>query len=218
MYKFIEELEGKFLNNVIFSFERFEDIEILLREQWAGLFSNYLSFLRNKQDEAEIINSISKLEMVTEQMNKMINEVGKKILNGDDEYTNIISEQRNKFFKYYATEMIKNFNVNSNTFYNFDESIEIANFLLSNYLEKDKDNITEDKKSKYCSIKKEFITKLNDEIKTITDKLVLISIDYYKTYKIYQEDIKPLINNEDSYKEDFVKCLASEIEINFAAF
>jgi len=85
VYEFIEEIESKFINNNICTFEKFEDIERWLKGQWSGLFYKYLSELKERKSEEQILDSITKLDKLTENINNMMNEVGKKVFsnNGD---------------------------------------------------------------------------------------------------------------------------------------
>lgn len=106
IYEFIEEAESQFKNNNICSFERFKDIASWLREQWSGLFYIYLAELRKKESDKKMLDSISKLEMLSENITKMINEVGKTVLGANGEYDKILKEQSKKLIEFYSERIV----------------------------------------------------------------------------------------------------------------
>lgn len=69
IYEFVEQLEGLPKNNPIQTFESSEEIVQFLKEQWAGLFQNYLQDQRRLKE----INLLHGLENTANTLNQLIN-------------------------------------------------------------------------------------------------------------------------------------------------
>lgn len=102
IFEFVDEASTHYSNNATFLFDKFDDIVDILKEQWSGLFYNYLTQLQEKNENEKMIDSISKLEAVTNNIHNMLNTVGRKVLGDDEEYESIIKEQARKLVSFYA--------------------------------------------------------------------------------------------------------------------
>lgn len=212
VYEFIEEAENSFKNNNICSFEKFDDIESWLREQWAGLFHKYLTELRTKKENNKVISYISRLELVTENMSKMINEVGKKVLAESDEYHKITTEQLLNKLKLHAEMIADNFNIINKV--REDDGKKLFNLLLYDYLYNEEFNAAETINEFPFLITeagKEYLRSLKS-FKDLRDKIQVFEnppppIPFGKTYKLYQFEIRPIIENNPDFKKVFEQYL-----------
>ena len=79
VFRFIRSIR-RYSNVVINTFKRTSDIKEYLANQWAGYFLNYLELRRENKKNKEIENSLSLLKRNIDQINLMVDEVGKKLL------------------------------------------------------------------------------------------------------------------------------------------
>jgi hypothetical protein len=105
VFKFIDLVSTKALK----TFERIEEIESYLKDQISGMFYLYLETLKSKDRQDEIFDTVSELKNLTSNMNEIIKEVGKKIIE-PEKYEEIIENQYNVVLKYF--------------FYDFDQIVE----------------------------------------------------------------------------------------------
>ena len=63
VFEFIDQIVSQKRNNQICEFDKFEDISNWLRDQWAGLFFEYL---RNRQDQKVLFNISSKIDELSQ--------------------------------------------------------------------------------------------------------------------------------------------------------
>ena len=86
VFRFIMSIRS-YPNVVINTFRKTSDIKDYLSGQWAGCFLHYLELLRSDKKNTEIENSLVTLKKNIEQINLMVDEVGKKLL-GETEVKN----------------------------------------------------------------------------------------------------------------------------------
>ena len=95
IFKLIDEIHNKPNNNPIYSFEKYSEVEEWLREQWAGLFKDFLTKRGNIKRFESLQKQIQNLENLNEtfknylesllkenkstESNKLINEENKKL-------------------------------------------------------------------------------------------------------------------------------------------
>ena len=70
----------RYPNVVINAFKKSSDIKEYLANQWAGYFLNYLELRRENIRNKEIEDSLGLLKKKIDQINLMVDEVGKKLL------------------------------------------------------------------------------------------------------------------------------------------
>lgn len=61
IFRFIEEIHKQFSNNIIYEFEKFEDVKNWLKNQWAGLFYEYLTSKKQISEIGSLSERISDL-------------------------------------------------------------------------------------------------------------------------------------------------------------
>lgn len=94
VFRFIKEVK----NIIILPIQEFEksaDIKEFISKQWADMFKNYLSSLRNETENKKIENSVNEMKSLIQKMDIMLDSVGKNVLSKEnpEEYKNIINQQ-----------------------------------------------------------------------------------------------------------------------------
>ena len=97
IFGFIEEIHGQFSNNIICEFEKFDDIKIWLKNQWAGLFYEYLITKKQINEIGNLSDKISDLDDVSNTLKNYL----EKILEVSDikEAKKIISKEKERLQK-----------------------------------------------------------------------------------------------------------------------
>lgn len=228
IYEFIEEAENQFKNNNICAFDKFEDIASWLREQWAGIFHKYLIDLRNKKHEEKILDSISKLDLVTDNINKMVNEMGKIILNNNSEYENILKEQNKKIIAFGAEQIASNIlfiDSGEDMYYldseeDFDKTVRL---LVEDLKSRNLQDLFNSKENPFYSpnnkdvqaLAKNIKFELNKQLACINEKLQVRRLHIDKTYAFYKTEIFPLLNKypflEADFKNAFKRALSQQV-------
>lgn len=143
VFRFIREIKG-IVTLPIQEFERSADIKGFISKQWADMFKNYLSSLRNEKENKKIENSVNEMKALIQKMNIMLDSVGKNVLskNNSKEYEEVVNQQEILSFCNYLVKAVS-FTILSHEIQDVDERREFITKLL-NYLEQTK-NITVDK-------------------------------------------------------------------------
>ncbi len=95
VFRFIREIKG--IGHVsITEFEKVIQIKDFLSKQWSDMFKNHLDYLKEKESDKRIVNTVDDMKLLIRQMDIMLNTVGKKILtNGsEEEYNDVKIKQR----------------------------------------------------------------------------------------------------------------------------
>lgn len=94
IFKLIDELYSQKRNNLIKEFEKFDDISTWLREQWAGLFADFLSKGNTDKDLNDLASQISDLKDV----NSVLKEYSESIMSKlqPENFENIIQSSNKK--------------------------------------------------------------------------------------------------------------------------
>jgi Domain of unknown function (DUF4062) len=113
IFRLIEEILSKPRNNPIFTFERFAQIEGWLREQWAGLFPDYLNRRSQQQQIAALSAQVDELREIGETMRRYLEVIvpkvvdpkeGEALVKTENERLNEVQTlkkvEQNAFFRY----------------------------------------------------------------------------------------------------------------------
>lgn len=94
VFRFIKEIKG-IATLPIQDFEKSSDIKEFISKQWADMFKNYLSSLREEREDKKIESSVSEMKALIQKMNIMLDSVGKNVLSKNDskEYEQVIYRQ-----------------------------------------------------------------------------------------------------------------------------
>lgn len=94
VFRFIKEIKG-IVTLPIQEFERSSDIKGFISKQWADMFKNYLSSLRNERNDKKIESSVNEMKILIQKMNIMLDSVGKNVLSKENpgEYESVVDQQ-----------------------------------------------------------------------------------------------------------------------------
>lgn len=216
IFKFIDEVE----NNAIKAFERFEEIENYLLNQWSAMFYNHLLELKNKNGREKVLSSVNNIQAITEKMNEMVEGIGKTLLKDNGQYADVITNQNKKQIEFYTIvmveEILKIFGLNTaSTIYDVtdNEIFAVSEIIYDFFYEKfqltAKDNFSMD----------EFVLKEANEnlarllkpyFEKMEENLNFVKVDFLEAFKIYNKKIKPLMENT-VYQNYFKEVLQAEL-------
>ncbi len=94
VFRFIKEIKG-IVTLPIQEFEKSSDIKGFISKQWADMFKNYLSSLRNEKEDRKIESSVNEMKALIQKMDIMLDSVGKNVLSKDNpkEYESVVNQQ-----------------------------------------------------------------------------------------------------------------------------
>lgn len=94
VFRFIKEIKG-IVTLPIQEFEKSSDIKGFISKQWADMFKNYLSSLRNEKEDRKIESSVNEMKALIQKMDIMLDSVGKNVLSKDnpEEYESVVNQQ-----------------------------------------------------------------------------------------------------------------------------
>lgn len=113
IYEFIDQIYSQKAGNQIREFDKFEDISKWLRDQWAGLFADYLRTRQDQKELSSISAKIDELSLISETLRKYTESLMKeaqsptldKII--QDESKKLEDAKRRKtFFEHYFPKLI----------------------------------------------------------------------------------------------------------------
>lgn len=94
VFRFIREIKG-IVTLPIQEFEQSSDIKGFISKQWADMFKNYLSSLRNEKENRKIEGSVNEMKTLIQKMDIMLDSVGKNVLSKENpqEYADVLNRQ-----------------------------------------------------------------------------------------------------------------------------
>lgn len=97
IFKFIEEIHNQYNNNIICDFENFDDIQNWLKNQWAGLFYDFLTDKKQIRDIGSLSDKIFDLGNMTDTLKNYL----EKLLDTSniEDAKGIISEEKERLQK-----------------------------------------------------------------------------------------------------------------------
>jgi Domain of unknown function (DUF4062) len=94
IFKMIDEIQNLPLNNPIFPFEHYHNLETWLRDQWSGLFRELLARVSNQKQIATISEEVAQLRQQNQTLKNYLEELVRKA--SPDESNNIIGRESNR--------------------------------------------------------------------------------------------------------------------------
>lgn len=92
VFEFIRNIYG--LGSIpVNEFSKIQDIKDFLSKQWSDMFKKYLNQCKESKEMETIKISVSKLESIVNQMSIMMDAIGKSVLDKNNEYKEIKSQQ-----------------------------------------------------------------------------------------------------------------------------
>lgn len=92
IFYFIDDILNKPRNNPIKQFDRYEDIESWLRDQWAGLLKDFLNRASSQKQLASLNAQVAKLAEMNKTLKRYLEEVVSKV----SPATNIVAEETHR--------------------------------------------------------------------------------------------------------------------------
>lgn len=89
IFTLVDEILSQPRNNPLKAFERYEDIETWLRDQWAGLFKEFLSRTSSQKQIASLATQVGELAQINQTMKRYLEEVVSKV----SPTTNLVAEE-----------------------------------------------------------------------------------------------------------------------------
>lgn len=208
IFKFIDVVKSK----PIKTFDRVEQIENYLQTQIAGLFYLYLDGLQKQKEVQKVLDSVQELSNISLRMNEMLNSVGKKILQNENEgeYKAVIDKQLDMIIDFFADQLSETLSLKED-----DEAIDIKleddyeqkmSEIIYNTLLKEKAVIPENKlrreRSKWINEFNETVAdRINSKLQEINIPLKIEPKQLFNVNFLYHDKVKPfLIKPEDEQK------------------
>jgi len=220
IFKFLEVVKYK----PIKTFDKVEQIESYLKNQFAGLFYLYLEGLKKQSSDNKILDTISELNNVALRMNAMLNSVGKEILGNDKkEYEKVIEKQFEIMLDFY-TERFSNSITFSNVFSSDElKEINLYEILMAIYEEaliveipKLKNWTKYDEYKDFNSqIDSQILSKVQSRISFVDKKIIIKKLDYRRLNQELQQKVLPFVKNEaDQHKliQRLINALNTELD------
>ena len=95
VFHLIDDILSQPRNNPIKQFERYEDIESWLRDQWAGLFKEFLSKRSSQKQIASLGAQVAELAQISQTMRRYLEEVVSSVSPG----TKLVDEETQRLEK-----------------------------------------------------------------------------------------------------------------------
>lgn len=96
VFKFIEEIVNSNINNAIYSFERFSEIENWLREQWAGQFRDMLNLKSQNMQLSTLTAQVNELKEISQTLKTFLETILSKIEPNNPENLVIIQQEEER--------------------------------------------------------------------------------------------------------------------------
>lgn len=216
VFRFIKSI--KTIGNIsITEFKKSGEIKSFLGKQWADMFKTYLKSLRENKDTLQVQDAIARLNTMMQQMEVMVNGLGKNVLKDEStEFDRIIMQQRQIKAREIARRMSNyltcNFSTKSKK-HNVTVLVESYRELLKNMKEEKLDlSVPDDLK-----IFKEFISNLSDNgigVSCIVNSLMELD-ELLKEFCTSDEIRDEVINNlmKSQYYDNLSK-RENEVNVN----
>lgn len=219
VFKFIDEVHQK----AIYTFEKFEDIELQLTAQWSGMFYDYLSMLKENAKDNKLLNSIDELKDVSERINSMVDEVAKTLLTKDGKYDKLAEEQNIKTIKFYTKKLLDNLKFGRLVDINKNDAFELSELIIDKIIN---GSLFVDGENRVDSVKFFLYDLVNEEINSINDYFKSINSDYeitrfevFEVIQVYNEKIYPIIKDYNNmttvFKQSLEEAILKEYSLPF---
>ena len=198
------------------TFDKVEQIESYLKNQFAGLFYLYLEGLKKQSSDNKILDTISELNNVALRMNAMLTSVGKEILGNDkEEYEKVIEKQFEimldfytekfsnsiSFLNSFSSEELKEINLNEILMAIYEEALLIEIPRLKNWTKYD------EYRDFNNNIDSQIITKVQNRISSTDSRIILKKFDYRRLNQELQHKVLPFVKDEADQNKLFQRLL-----------
>lgn len=206
IFKFLEIIKSK----PIKTFDKVEQIETYLKNQFAGLFYLYLEGLKKQSSDNKILDTISELNNVALRMNAMLNSVGKEILGNDkEEYEKVIEKQFEimldfyterfsasiAFINVFSSDELQEINLYEILMAIYEEALIVEIPRLKNWTKYD------EYKDFNSKIDNQILSKVQSRISLVDPRIILKKFDYRRLNQELQQKVLPFVKNDtDQHK------------------
>lgn len=210
----------KFINILrtqpIKTFDKVEEIESYLSNQIAGMLFVHLKELKDKKTNSEIFNSIKELKNVSDNMNAMIDAVGKKILDNNDVYRQLISIQQKSTIMLFKDTFFTSVSIKTKKPLTDNACDNIADLFISALTNNDiirKIDINSNKSDEYYSAIHEFCMYIFNEITSKFPNVTSIGFNNNidNMLHMYISTVYNTITKSPELKDEMKKLFKNEI-------
>ena len=104
VFRFIHILNEK----AIKTFENVAEIENYLSYQFAGIFNSYIKMYQDQKRNEKVLDTVNELNNVIQRMNEMVQEVGKNVIQNENDYEKVINKQANILIDFFSDVFDRN--------------------------------------------------------------------------------------------------------------
>ncbi|MRX66932.1 protein of unknown function [Flavobacterium resistens] len=220
IFKFLDIVKTK----PIKTFDKVEQIENYLKNQFSGLFYLYLEGLKKQSSDTKILDTISELNNISLRMNEMLTSVGKQILGNDkEEYEKVIKKQFEIMLDFYTEKFSSSISFVNTLSSEELKEIDLFKILMVIYNEALLLEIPRLKNwTKYeewadynKNIDQQILNKVQSDISTVDPRIILKRFDYRKLNQELKQKVLPFIKDELDQQELFkrlINALTSELD------
>lgn len=202
VFRFIREIKN--LKEIaITEFDKVFVIKDFLSKQWADMFKNYLSTLKDRKQMEQLQDSIDNMNVLIAKMEKMINAVGKKVFEGaKEEYQEVVEEQETSEIQSICFQLSKVIKIGINKAVTRRRKDHVTGFLmgltdfynkqqeLCEKLELPADEIPSD-------IAQQCLDLLNESLASQGMQVIDVKYQIYGLIDV----VSPILNTPDKYKK-----------------
>jgi hypothetical protein len=225
VFYFIESLKQK----PVKTFEKVEEIESYLGNQFSGMFFLYLKKLQEESNGQKVLDSVSELNNAVKRMDEMVSGIGKNLL-GPQDFQKIVANQQSILIGFIAEKILSFIHFKNNSFdefkYDTKETSEMALYvstLIFEYLVLMPD-LPElrglDVRKNYDDMDKAetiIIEILNQKIRAKYPTIIIEQISYHQIVWLIERRVEPVLSF-NNYREKIISALSNEIDSNILPF
>lgn len=196
------------------TFEKIEDIEHYLGNQFAGMLYLYLQQLRDEKQEEKILDSVSELKSISKRMNEMLVAVGKNVIK-EGSFEDVIFNQNKILIEFFVEQFCDNIQFKSDSNIPIATSQEAYQILKQTIL--GKENILKAANEKDWKTKWSFLEEIENKFRNdlffLDSRFQIESFNYYKIFQNYAYKILPILENDVRLQEYLDKKLFDSLEL-----
>lgn len=196
------------------TFEKIEDIEHYLGNQFAGMLYLYLQNLRDEKQDEKILDSVSELKNISKRMNEMLVAVGKNVIKGSS-FDDVIFNQNKILVEFFVEQFCDNITFRSDSDIPLSVSREVFEILKQTILSKENIlNVAKEKDfQKMWSNLGTIESKFKSDLLFLDSRLQIDSFNYYKIFKNYAHKILPILDSDVRLQEYLDTKLFASLEL-----
>lgn len=210
VFRFINILKGI----AIKTFEKIEDIETYLGNQFAGMLYLYLQQLQDEKQDEKILDSVSELKNITQRMNEMLVAVGKNVIQ-DNSFEDVVFNQNKILIEFFVEFFCENITFEGDHEISKEIILEAFNIVKKTILDTNnvKRILHESNWDKTFELLREIEHKFKSDLLFLDSRLQIKYFSYYKIYYKYVYKILPILEKDKKLQEYFDQKLLADFEL-----